>query len=127
MGELLLRRRIACSQDVSEQNTPSYIFMDYRRSLFQIEEEVSNDWRYDGARSELVDVHGRLKLELVLEQDGWGGVHQQHGHLGQPGQPQRWTGQPCPLSQVFLAPSGALYVDVPLLPVQHVGNYLIYH
>ena len=46
------------------------------------------------------------QLELELDQDGWGGVHQQSGHIGQPGQPQRWNGQPRTLSQVFLEMSG---------------------
>ena len=33
----------------------------------------------DGSRSELALGHGRLELELVVEQDGWGGVKQQSG------------------------------------------------
>ena len=68
-----------CSQDFAEQNSLSCIFLDYRKSLFQIEDKGFSDRKDDGSRSELALGHVRLEveLELVVEQDGWGGVRKQ--------------------------------------------------
>ena len=59
MGELL--RKDTCSQDVAEQNSLPCIFIDYRKSLFQIEDKGLSDEKDDGSRSELALGHGRLE------------------------------------------------------------------